>query len=208
MRLRVPCVLGVLVWAAAWCGPLPRLATQAFAAHMTMHLAVVAVGAPLIAWGVAGTAWDPVRRWPRWFAPIPWSIAELIVVWSWHAPAAHAFARGSTAGLVAEQASFALVGFILWIGALGGAPAERRERAGSGVAALLLTSMHMTLLGALLALTPRPLYLETCGLGSLDDQQWGGAIMLLVGGVVYLAGGLALMVPLVRAPQPRWEGRP
>ena len=66
---------------------------------------------------------------------------------------------------------------------------------------LLLTSMHMTLLGALLALTPRPLYAHAegvFGLTSIDDQHLGGAIMLAVGGVSNLAGGLWLMAGLMR----------
>ena len=61
--------------------------------------------------------------------------------------------------------------------------------------ALLLTSMHMTLFGALLALTPRPLYDHAGHFASpapLEDQHLGGAIMLLVGGLSYLAGGLWL----------------
>lgn len=61
--------------------------------------------------------------------------------------------------------------------------------------------MHMTLLVALLALTPRPLYLHAGGfsrLTPLEDQHLGGAIMLIVGGVSYLAGGLWLTAGLVR----------
>ena len=63
------------------------------------------------------------------------------------------------------------------------------------------------MLGALLALTPRPLYAHAAGSGltPLADQQLGGAIMLLVGGVSYLSGGLWLTAGLLRrtAPQPR-----
>jgi putative membrane protein len=61
--------------------------------------------------------------------------------------------------------------------------------------------MHMTLLGALLALTPRPLYdlAERLGpLTALEDQHLGGAIMLLVGAISYLAGGLGLTISLLR----------
>ena len=60
---------------------------------------------------------------------------------------------------------------------------------------LLLTSVHMTLLGVLLALTPRVLYeghAHATALTPLRDQQLGGAIMLVVGGVAYMVGGLGL----------------
>jgi putative membrane protein len=57
--------------------------------------------------------------------------------------------------------------------------------------------MHMTLLGALLALAPRPLY-HAHASAALADQQLGGALMLTVGGVVYLGGGLVLATTLIR----------
>jgi putative membrane protein len=40
--------------AVAWLGPLPGMATHSFAAHMTLHMVVVAIAAPLIAIGLAG----------------------------------------------------------------------------------------------------------------------------------------------------------
>jgi putative membrane protein len=187
---------GLLALAGAWLGPLPALARHLFAAHMTVHLAVVAVGAPLIALAVAGTRFDPVRYAPAFFAAIPASLAEFVIVWVWHAPALHHAARHDAATFVAEQGAFLLAGLWLWLSAFGGAPRARAARAATGVIALLLTSMHMTLLGALIALSPRPLY--SVGDSALQDQHVGGAIMLLVGGAVYLAGGLSLMVNLVR----------
>ncbi|MGP9819609.1 cytochrome c oxidase assembly protein [Salinarimonas sp. NSM] len=186
---------GVALLAAAWIGPLPALAMTRFWAHMTMHLAVVALAAPLIAAGLAGSRWDPAARAPVLFAPLPAAFLELVVIWGWHAPAAHDAARMRPEMLLAEQASFLVVGLLVWISALGGAARVRRERAAGGVGALLLTSMHMGLLGVLLALAPRPLY-EAC-LGLLD-QQIGGVMMLAVGGTVYLVGGLVLLSTLLR----------
>src|SRR5690606_35959190 len=97
----------------------------------------------------------------------------------------------------AEQATFLAVGIRLWSTAFD-APRERTHAA-SGAAALLLTSIHMTLLGALLALSPRPLYGAgevTCFGIVLDagqDQHIGGVVMLMIGAIVYLAGGLSLI---------------
>jgi putative membrane protein len=61
------------------------MAERAFWAHMTMHMTVVAVAAPLITLSLAGTRFDPVRGAPYLFPPIPASLVELIVVWAWHA---------------------------------------------------------------------------------------------------------------------------
>jgi putative membrane protein len=193
--------LGFVSLVALWCGPLPEVARSAFAAHMGLHMGIVAVAAPLIALGLAGGRADPVKRAPEWFPPVPLSILELVIVWAWHAPALHQAARHTVLGVIVEQGMFLLAGLSVWLSAFGGGRERRRERTGAGIAALLLTSMHMTLLGALLALTPRALYSHG-GHGShlspLEDQHLGGAIMLLVGGLSYLIGGLALTRRLLR----------
>lgn len=185
--------LGVL--ALAWLWPLPQLGLPPFSTHMTMHMAVVAVAAPLLALGLSGTRLDLVTRRPGWMAAIPASFAELMIVWVWHAPALHDLARELLWVRALEQASFLLAGLWLWQSALGGRAEQRRARATAGVTALLLTAMHMTLLGALLVVAPRVLYpcAPLCGgFDPLTDQHVGGAIMLLVGGAAYLAGGVGL----------------
>ena len=186
---------GVSVLLSAWVWPLPSLGAPPFSAHMTMHMAVVAVAAPLFSLALAGGRFDPVPRAPRLFSAIPASIVELCAVWAWHAPALHHAARHHAWAFALEQGTFLLAGILLWCAALGGSRAERRERAIAGIIGLLLTSMHMTLLGALLALTPRVLYEHPgydAALSPLLDQQLGGAIMLLFGGAAYLAGGVGL----------------
>jgi putative membrane protein len=201
-------ILGLLTLAGIWLGPLPQLARQSFSAHMAMHMGVVAIAAPFLALGIAASSFDPVRRRPALFPPIPISVLELIVVWAWHAPVLHHAARDGFAGLAAEQGAFLVAGLLIWLAAFGGDPRRRHERAGAGVAALLLTLMHMTLLGALLALTPRTLYEHARHLPSLtplEDQHLGGAIMLIIGGVSYLAGGLWLTAGLMRGANEKQE---
>jgi putative membrane protein len=191
--------LGLVTLAVTWLGPLPASAPADFSAHMTMHMSVVAIAAPLLALGIAGSRLDPVHRLPWLFKAIPISILELIVVWAWHTPALHHTARHSAAGLALEQGTFLVSGLLVWIASVGGAP-EDRDRQASGVVALLLTSMHMTLLGALIALSPRPLFAHVNQEAALAQQHLGGAIMLLVGGVVYLAGGIWLSARILRRP--------
>lgn len=206
-------LLGLLVLAFVWLAPLTALVPGAFSAHMTLHMAVVAVAAPLLALGIAGGRWDPVRRAPRLFPALVASMVELVLVWGWHTPALHRAARESLLAFVLEQGSFLLSGLWLWLAAVGGGGEGSIQRRGVGVLALLLTSMHMTLLGALLGLPPRALYdhghhehASTAGaLGALDDQHLGGAIMILLGGLSYLVGGLWLSVGLVRAGRERLE---
>jgi putative membrane protein len=170
---------------------------------MALHIVLVALVAPLLAWGVAGSRFDPVRLAPAFFAPIPASIVELMVVWGWHAPVLHQAARTGAGPFLLEQATFLGVGLLLWLACVAGTRTGDAWRAGAGVAALVFTSVHMTLLGALFALTPRPLYGHgtggVLGLSELADQQLGGAIMLLIGGASYTIGGLWLTARLLRA---------
>ena len=211
MKRRALIITGTLALGAAWLGPLPQLAERAFFAHMMMHMIVVAVAAPLLALGVAGGRCDPVRRFPALFPPLPVSLVELAVVWAWHAPVLHHAARHGVAGLIAEQGLFLVSGLLVWLAVFGGEPARRTNRTGAGVVALLLTAMHMTLLGALIGLSPRPLYSHAIGLSALtplEDQQLGGAIMLLAGGVTYLAGALWLMGELLADHVRGEEARP
>jgi putative membrane protein len=198
--------------ACVWLAPLAASLPGPFSAHMATHMTVVAVAAPLLAFALAGGALDPLRRLPAPLLAVPASLVELLVVWGWHAPALHDLARRSALGFAAEQATFLASALVVWLCVAApersGAPyaasaAGRREHeAGStsaaGVVALLLTSMHMTLLGALLALAPRPLYHAHAS--ALADQQLGGALMLTIGGAVYLGGGLLLAATLVKHP--------
>lgn len=203
-------VIGATILAAAWCGPLPTLAGHSFTAHMSLHMAVVALAAPALACAAANTKVDPVRYAPAVFTPVPASVVELLIVWAWHAPVLHHAARNTNWGFAIEQGTFLLAGLWLWLSALGSPDNSRAiqldaiaQRRGAGVLALLLTSMHMTLLGALLALSPRLLFQHhqhpsDSWLPPLMDQQLGGAVMLVIGGAVYLLGGVWLTGELLR----------
>jgi putative membrane protein len=157
------------------------------AGHMAAHMLAVAVAAPLIALGL------PRRTLPG--GPLAMMVAELLLVWGWHLPALRDAADHAAGVALVEQAMFLAAGVALWRASLA-APAI-------GGGALLLTSMHMTLLGALITLAPRPLYAMMAmhpapGLDALADQQLGGAIMLAIGGASYLAGGLWLLGAILR----------
>ncbi len=194
MNPRFPILAGVAVLAFAWAGPLPALVPASFAAHMWLHMTVVGIGAPLIAIGIARG-----RNSHRGLVlPIVVSILDLVVVWLWHAPYLHHASRSEPLMLVLEQASFAGVALLIWLVAFAGPSL-------AGALTLFFTSMHMTLLGALVGLAGRPIYEGHAhgglfGLDELADQQLGGVIMLAVGGVIYLGGGLVLAA---RALQPR-----
>lgn len=205
-------VAGLLLLAVLWLGILAFGERDSFSIHMIVHMGVVAGAAPLIALGLSGSRYDLTIRWP-WFTPVLASMVELVAVWGWHLPAARALAEASWLVTALEQASFLAAGVLLWLSCLGGALDGREGRRLAGTFGLLFTSMHMTLLGALLALSPRPLYgsadVSCFGvpLSAAVDQQAGGVVMLLVGAIVYLLGGVTLLATTLE-PSTSSGGRP
>lgn len=181
-------LLGVL-----WLAPLGDWLWAAFPAHMLRHMGLVAVVAPLLVLGF------PTLGRVLAFPPILGAVVEFAVVWGWHLPGLHGAADRGGLATVAEQGSFLAAGVLVWAGAL------RAVQPLAGAGAMLLTSMHMTLLGALIILAPRDLYAEICGRApDLGAQQIGGLLMLGIGTPIYLVAGLALVA---RALAPA-EGRP
>ena len=180
------------------------LTAGTFTRHMVAHMTLVALVAPLLAIVIARSRFDPVQRRPHWFSPITASLIEFVVIWAWHAPALHVAARHDGGVWLLEQASFVGASTYLWLSILGGGRATAAMRAGTGIIALVLTFAHMTMLGAVLALTPRDLYGHADG--ALADQQLGGAVMIASGTIAYLGAALWLSRSLLIAQPDR--GRP
>ena len=194
--------LGAASFAVLWAGPLPGLARAgSHAAHMILHMGVVAVAVPLVALGLA-----PALSRGRLAAGAPALLAtatmiDLVVVWGWHLPAFQTAARASGGILALEQASFALAALLVWLPALAG-PAF------AGALALFFTAMHMTLLGVLIAVSPVLLHgheghTGLWGLDAMQDQELGGIVMLAVSGSVYLLAGLRLAARGLRPAEAR-----
>lgn len=197
-------VAGIVLLAVLWGFLLPFADRGSFTIHMIAHMGVVAAAAPLMAIGLSGTGVDLAARRP-WFSPVVASIVELLAVWTWHIPVLRTLSESSGSIAAIEQMTFLVAGLALWLSCFGGFETGREGRRMAGAFGLLFTSMHMTLLGALLALSPRSLYGAgnvTCfgiPLSPVLDQQVGGVIMLLVGAAVYLAGGVSLLATTLNA---------
>jgi putative membrane protein len=205
MNARVLIGIGLILLVAAWAGPLPSLVPGSFAAHMALHMGVVGIAVPVLAAGLAPLVADHPLLRSQLALPIAVSLLDLVIVWGWHTPALHHASRTSGLMLAYEQASFFFASLLVWLLALA-APSGRREGAAlAGALTLFFTSMHMTLLGALIGLAPRSIYPGHAhhtpfGLSELADQQVGGVIMLAIGGVIYLLGGLTLVARALRRP--------
>ena len=182
----LPALGGTLLLAAIWLLPLDQLAPR-FPLHMLRHMVLVALAAPLLVLG-----FPALGRWLT-ISPLVAAAIEFALVWAWHMPAAHGLAYRLPLGFALEQASFLLAGLLVWAGCLRAAATGNAGQALAGAGGLLLTSMHMTLLGALLTLAPRDLYAGFCGTApDPGGQAVGGMLMLAIGTPVYLLAGVAL----------------
>ena len=179
---------GLAALALAW-SPLPGVFPSGpFSTHMLRHLLLVTMAAPLSAFALARRRPELGPRVARVCSPLVASALEFLVVWSWHTPTLHLATRAGVVSLALEQSLFLGSGLLLWVTAL--------ARPQAGIVALLLTAGHMTLLGVLLALSPRQLF----GIGPIThDQELGGVLMLAIGGAAYLVGGLMLLARLLNS---------
>ena len=182
------CIAGLVLLALLWLGPLPALAGVSMTAHMMLHVGVVALVPALLRVPVPGRPGAPVL--------LGVLVADLFVVWGWHLPEPHIWASLSDTGLVVQQASFLAAGIAVW------SVADAAGRL-AAAAMLMLTGMHMTLLGVALTLAPEVLYPGVCGggplgLSPLEDQQMAGVVMAVLAPAVYLTGGLVRLAPLLR----------
>jgi cytochrome c oxidase assembly factor CtaG len=98
-----------------------------------------------------------------------------------------------------QHASFLGTALLFWWAML---RPEAMGRA-QGIGHLFATSVHTSLLGALLVFSPRPWFefqslgAAAWGLMSIEDQQLAGLIMWVSGGLIYAAAALLLAGALI-----------
>lgn len=206
--------LGILLWRrlAAGAGPLDRqrfaiaagllallfvsplcaLTSALFSARVTHHVLLTAAVAPLLVLAL------PRDALPRLGSLTFWTLAQAVVFWAWHSPNLYAAALSSDAVYWLMQAS-------LLASALGFWAALRRSNEAAAIAALLLSTVQMGLLGALITFAGTPLYAPhfsttaPWGLSPLEDQQLAGLIMWIPSAGIYLGAALALANRWLRA---------
>jgi putative membrane protein len=124
-------------------------------------------------------------------------------------PALYDAAVHSEIAHTAQHASFLLTALLFWWTIL---PASPTRRNATSLFALFGTALHTGLLGALLTFSDASWYpayhvsTAAWGLSTLEDQQLGGLIMWIPGGLTYLVVALLTAARLLRAPTPGWSG--
>jgi putative membrane protein len=201
---------GWLLLAGALISPLHRMGEHLFTAHMIEHEIMMACAAPLLALArpIGAFLWAfpaPMRRrlgfggrqrqvraaWTLFTSPLPATIFHGAVIWFWHAPALFNAAVESLPIHRLQHVTFLVSALAFWWALM------RRCDRGSAVFHVFATMIHSTLLGALITMAPRVLYVRQTadsfrwGLTPLEDQQLAGLVMWVPAGTVYAGAALA-----------------
>lgn len=214
---------GWLALVLALVSPLDAAGARLFSAHMVQHELLMVVAAPLLVLGRPLAAWTwafppdqrrTLGRWVRvrWWASIwalltdalaAWTLHAL-ALWLWHVPSLFEAALHSEGLHVLQHASFLATALLFWWAVLGSD--ERSRSNGLAMVYLFTTMMHTGALGALLTLAPTPWYPSyaaasgALGLDAVQDQQLGGLVMWIPGGLAYLLAALAVVARLLARP--------
>jgi putative membrane protein len=206
---------GWLMLTIALVSPVAWLSEILFSVHMTQHMLLMLVAAPLLAFGQPFLAYlwifGPVQRervgsalrneavvatW-RWLtAPLTVFVLQAVALWIWHVPSLYESALRSDALHALQHLSFVLTAATFWWALVYG----RYGRQGYGLSVLyvFLTAVHSGALGALLTVSPSPWYrwyarpAEVWRIDALGDQQLAGILMWIPAGAVFIVLGLAL----------------
>lgn len=212
--------LGLATLAVALISPLHPLGEALFSAHMAQHEVLMLMAAPLLVlsrplvaflWGlpfewrrVAGR-WSKARPvqyvWGGITAPFAAWCIHAIALWIWHVPLLFEATLTNEWVHTVQHLSFFGSALLFWWSLF---YAHGAASYGAGVLYLFTTGVHTSILGALLTFAHTvwyPAYTKTVaswGLTPLEDQQIGGLIMWIPGGLVYLVAGLALFASWLR----------
>ncbi|HEX4233828.1 MAG TPA: cytochrome c oxidase assembly protein [Caldimonas sp.] len=219
--------LGWAALAASLLGPIDGWSERSFAVHMTQHELLMVVAAPLIVLGRPLEAWtwaasSPVQRLfattmktsalralarLSTFSLGAW-LVHALALWLWHLPALFRAALSIPLVHILQHACFFGSALAYWWTVFDG---RRRHPKGSSIASLFTTMLHTSALGALLTFAPSPWYAadgpRAFGLSPLEDQQLGGLIMWIPGGLAYMIVGLVIVIRWL-SPRPRARPAP
>ncbi len=213
-------LIAVLSIALALLSPLAGLAHHSFSAHMTQHMLLMAVAAPLLLlanpfpatlWalprplrlGVGRRLTSRSKSRSAWNVLTGVPLAGLIyaaALWLWHSPRAYDAALGGEWMHHIEHLTFFTAALLFWWPVIGPAPrALRPPSYGLRITHVVIGALQSSLLALLLSLSPRVLYESYAvasglsALAPLEDQAWGGIVMWAGGAAVDMLAVLILV---------------
>jgi len=214
---------GNLVILLALVSPIATLGeSYLFSVHMVQHLLLEIIAVPLLVIGLPAKLsswplrWTPFRRLAKLLGRpgLAWIIG-VGTLWIWHLPVLYNLTLESKTIHILEHLSFVVSAIIFWYPLLDPI-GKYRLSALPAVLYLFSACLVNSLLAILLTFAPAGLYpyylnpedvlgalyliREVWGILPEIDQQMGGAIMWVLGGVVFLAVLIGVLVRWYRKP--------
>ena len=185
----------ILVLLVIFVSPLCALTVALFSARVVHHVLLVAIAGPLLALALRRIL--PGAQLALLLVPL--TILHTVAFWLWHAPDAYASALNNTAIYWLMQITLLGTATLVWSAILAAPVAQV-------LAALLMLTVQMGLLGALLVFAEQPLYLphlattQAFGLDARTDQQLAGLVMWVPANLPYLAFAVWRLAAWLRSP--------
>ena len=219
---------GWLTLVVALVSPMHPLGEVLFSAHMTQHVLIMGVAAPLLVlgrpvipflWALPIGARRTMGAWSKTaLVRIAWGgltrpftafMLHAVAILVWHVPVLYDATVTSDWVHTLQHSAFLVTALLFWWSLIHGR--ERRLGRGGGAAVLylFLTLLISGGLGALLTFAPRPWYTAYAevttawGLTTLEDQQLAGLIMWIPAGLPYLIAALLLLGEWLREAERR-----
>jgi putative membrane protein len=220
-RRAVAAYVGALVTLVfALASPLDALSDRVFlSAHMVQHLCLLLAVPVLLLAGlptsVLTSVGDVLRGtwWSRRLGhPFPVFLIALGAMWIWHAPQLYEAALHAEAIHAAEHLSFLATAVLLWWPVVRGSTCPWRLPDPLLIVYLFGAAVGSSMLAALVTFSPGVLYStyadpsayatirDALGLTPEVDQQVGGLLMWVAGGLWYFGAAVAVFVRWFSAP--------
>jgi putative membrane protein len=225
---------GIVAVALALLSPIAVYSERLFFMHMIQHLLLLLIAPPLLllgrplvpslwglpaSWRVAvGQLLAPDRLLARLghllTTPLVAVSAFVITIAVWHLPVFYDAAQGRSVTHDLEHLLFVGTALLYWWPVIHPAGGQRRLSYARALPYLLPPFLESMLIGVLLTFAERPLYRTYAeiampwGFTAVTDQQLGGLIMWIPGGMFFLIPLIGLLMALLRQEDAQAPGSP
>jgi putative membrane protein len=217
-------ITGLAAMAVALLSPVAVYSERLFFMHMIQHLLLLLIAPPLLLLGkpLVPMLWGLPSSWRRRVGqmlgpghvlarlgdtltmPLVAASAFVITIAVWHIPVFYDAAQGRTPTHDLEHLMFFGTALLYWWPVIHPAGGRRRLSYGLAVPYLLPPFLESMVIGVLLTFADRPLYRTYAemempwGFSVVSDQQLGGLIMWIPGGMLFLIPLIGLLTAVLR----------
>jgi putative membrane protein len=164
-----------------------------FTVNMAQLLVAVDLAPPLLILGLPAAMLEPLSRWEtlgrRLTSPLIVGSASAMIMLAWFVPVVFEAASRDLSLWLIKQMVFLVAGFLQWWPVVGSVQTWKPSSPVQ-LMYLFLTRLPMAVVGILFTFADQLIYnsrsfaLELCAPSSLPDQQVGGLLMWVVGGLI------------------------